>query len=96
MDSIIEARIKDYLTHRFHYRPEQIGTILDRIDALARMAGFAVDERFAEAGLGAGPEARVASRVVDLAMLGGGTETPEDGIKKELDAWVRTGKRVRR
>lgn len=92
MNSVVEAKIKDYLILNLKYKSNQIGPILDKIDEAAGMAGFDVDERFAAAGLGAGPEARVASRIVDASLLGGGTETPEYSIKKEIDDWLRRAK----
>ncbi len=70
------------------------GTIIDRMKAQALAAGYdQLDERFADAGLGAGPEARVASRVVSRALLGGGDETPDDAFRKEIDTWLRTSPR---
>lgn len=89
MNSVVEAKIKDFLILNLKYKSNQVGPILDRIDQAAAMAGFEVDERFAAAGLGAGPEARIASRIVDYSLLGGGTETPEYAMKKEIDDWLK-------
>jgi hypothetical protein len=56
---------------------------------LARAAGHELDAHFAESGLGAGPECRIAAAIVDRALLGGGTEASDYAIKKEIDAWLR-------
>lgn len=92
MNTVVEARIKDFLVNRLKLNPVETGTILTEIDSLARVAGFELDDRFASAGLGAGPEARVASRIVDYALLGGGTETDELAIRQEIQTWLRTKK----
>ena len=63
MNSIVEAEVRDYLRYRLRYDPYQCGAIMQRIRRLARMAGHDLDHRFAHAGLGAGPEARVAYAV---------------------------------
>ena len=41
------------------------------------------------AGLAAGPEAHVASRIVARALLGGGDEISDYAIKKEISKWLR-------
>jgi len=92
MNSVVEAKIKDFLILNLKYKSSQVGPILDKIDETAAMAGYDVDERFAAAGLGAGPEARVASRIVDASILGGGSETPEYSMRKEIDTWLQKGK----
>ena len=92
MNSVVEAKIKDFLILNLKYKSNQIGPILDKIDETAAMAGYDVDERFAAAGLGAGPEARIASRIVDISLLGGGTETPEYAMNKEIDQWLKRSK----
>ena len=90
MNSIVEAEVRDYLRYRLRYDPYQCGAIMQRIRRLARMAGHDLDHRFAHAGLGAGPEARVAAGIVDLARGGGGCETSAYAIRKEIDQWLRT------
>lgn len=92
MNSVVEAKIKDFLILNLKYKANQVGPILDKIDAVAAMSGYDVDERFAAAGLGAGPEARIASRIVDVSLLGGGSETPEYAMKKEIDDWIKRSK----
>ena len=89
MDAVVEARIRNYLVSEMHYPFYDTGTILDHMRSLARMAGHELDERFAQAGLGAGPEARIASRLVDYALVGGGgTETPEPAIRIQVKDWL--------
>ncbi|MHC5108982.1 MAG: hypothetical protein ACYTHJ_03785 [Planctomycetota bacterium] len=91
MDSLVEARVKGYLKHKYHYDPVQIGKILFNIRRVAHAGGYALDERFARAGLGAGVEARTASEVVDRALGGGGGNcTGESHMKAALDKWIRT------
>lgn len=89
MNAIVEAKLKDYLVVYLKYKVQQVGAILTQIDALASMAGFDVDDSFAVAGLGAGPEARVASGIVSRALGHGGGETSEFEIRTEIDAWLR-------
>lgn len=96
MNSVIEGRIKGYLVDHLKYKVTDCGVILTKIDALAQMAGFAVDEKFAGAGLGAGPEARVATAIVDLALGGGGNETSEYEIRMEIGNWLRKNVAVMR
>jgi hypothetical protein len=96
MNSIVEAKVKDYLRNRYYVNPYDCGTIVDRMNMLARAAGHDLDERFARAGMGAGPEGRIAAGIVDLATLGGGGETPEYTIKQHLDMWVRTNRQLGR
>lgn len=94
MNSIVEANVRSYLVNELRYRLYDTGTILDQMRSLASMAGHDLDERFAYAGLGAGPEARIASRLVDYALVGGGgTETPETAIRKQIDEWLRRNPR---
>jgi hypothetical protein len=95
MSANVEGRIKSYLVNELHYPVEDCGTILECMRRQARVAGHELDERFAAAGLGAGPEALAAARIVDRALCGGGTgsETPEFAIKKQVDAWIRNNPR---
>jgi len=90
MNSIVEAKIRDFLQYDLHCRWDDCGTIIEHLTELARMAGHDLDENFARAGLGAGPEARVASAIVDRALGGGGCETPEYAIRTEIGRWVRS------
>ncbi len=90
MNAIVEAKVEDYLKYRLYYGDLEAKTVVQKMRVLARMAGHDVDDRFAFAGLGAGPEARVASRLVGVATLGGGSETPEYAMRKEIDWWLVT------
>lgn len=93
MDSIVEAKVKLYLRQHYHMDPYNIGAIMFNVRQLARMAGHTLDGKFANAGLGAGPEARIAAAIVDRAMVGGGgAATAENDIRLATDKWVRTTK----
>ena len=88
MNSIVEAKVRDLLLNWYHYDPIQAQTAVVTIRDLARAAGHDLDGRFAHAGLGAGPECRVATGIVDRATLGGGCETSDYAIRKEIDYWL--------
>lgn len=89
MNSVFEARILDYLRQELKCEYYDTGTILECMRSQARMAGHELDERFAFAGLGAGPEARVASRIATRAMCGGaGFETADYAMSKEIAYWL--------
>ena len=90
MNSIVEAKIRDFLRYDLHCRPYDCGTIVECMTSLARMAGYDLDETFARAGLGAGPEARVAAAIVDRALGGGGCETSDYAIRTEISRWIRS------
>ena len=89
MDSVVEAKVRDLLQNWLKYSPYDCGTIIEQMTAVAAVGGFDADERFAEAGLGAGPEARVASRILARALLEQGNETPDDEMRKVMDKWLR-------
>ena len=90
MNSLAEAKIQDFLIHWLHYRPYDCGTALECMRSLARMAGYdALDENFAQAGLGAGPDAHIASSITDRALGGGGTETTDYAMRMEINDWLR-------
>ncbi|MCK4660644.1 MAG: hypothetical protein KAV82_14070 [Phycisphaerae bacterium] len=90
MDSIDEAKVMGFLRYRLNYDPYEVGTIIYNMRDLARMAGHALDHRFGGAGLGAGPEARIACGIVELALGGGGCETSMYTIRQEIARWLRT------
>ena len=91
MNSIVEEKVKGYLRSRLQYDPHDCGAILARMRRAARVAGYALDGRFATAGLGAGPDARVASGLVGRALGGGGGDVVSHYIlKRTVDGWVRT------
>jgi hypothetical protein len=89
MNALAEAKIRDYLREMLHYDPYQAGTIVYRMRELARAAGHELDERFARANLGAGPEARVACTIVALALGAGGGESSMYAVRKQIDEWLR-------
>ena len=88
MNSIDEFKVRKYLQYDLLYDPYQVGTIVYNLVELARVAGHELDHRFAGAGLGAGPECRVASGIVNLALGGGGCETSMYAIRKEIEYWL--------
>ena len=91
MDSIVMAKVKRYLQERLNCDPYQCGAVVFNIRQLARVAGHTLDDRFSRAGLGAGPEARVASEIVDRSLGGGGgAATSEHHMKMATDYWVQT------
>lgn len=89
MESNVEAKVKALLQNWFHLKDHDCGTVVDLVMAHARVAGFDLDRRFAEAGLGAGPESRVASRLVGRSLLAMGDETSDYEIRKTLESWLR-------
>ena len=89
MNAVVLARLKTYLEHYLHYLPDESNAIVSKVRALALMAGHDIDFRFATAGLGAGPEARVASRLITYALVGShGTETTEYEIRRQVERWL--------
>ncbi len=89
MNTIVEEKVASYLHSWLTIDPHDCGVILMKIEELARAAGFEVGERFAHAGLAAGPEGRIAAGIVDLSLLGGGGETTEYAIRTHIAEWVR-------
>ena len=94
MNSIVEAKVADYLRNELLCDPYQVGNAVGQIRSLARMAGYGVDQRFGSASLGAGPEARIASAIVNRATGGGGGETSAYAIRQQLERWVVTSPSV--
>ena len=97
MDSLVEAKVRDYLINRLHIRPVEAPTILQCMRDLARVRGFEVDERFGELGTAdtAGPEAQVAAALVQRALGKGGTETSDFDVRKQIEQWLsRTARRL--
>lgn len=90
MDSVVDAKIVDYLKLTWHYRPDQCGTILDHMQTLARVAGYDLDERFASASLAAGPEASIAAGIVGRALNKGGSAISDYAIRTQTEAWLHT------
>jgi hypothetical protein len=90
MNSIDEAKVRTYLEYGLRYDPYQTGTVLYNMTSLARAAGHEIDRRFANAGLGAGPECRVASGIASLALGGSGCGASIYAIRKEIARWLET------
>lgn len=93
MNSITEQQIRMFLTEDLRYPKEDCGTVLDCMTFQAVAAGHDLDDRFARASLGAGPEARVASQIVGRALGGSGLEVPEYAMRKQIDEWIRKNPR---
>lgn len=89
MNSLVEAKVKDFLINRLHYDPYQCGTVVECMRQFARIAGHGLDERFRHSGLGSGPEGRVAAGIVDQALGGGGCETSMYETRMHIDEWIR-------
>jgi len=90
MNSIVEEKVKGYLRNRLKYDPYACGAILFNMRKAARVAGYELNDYFGRAGLSAGPEARVASGIVNRALGGGGGGVVSDHIMKQtLDRWIR-------
>ena len=90
MNAIVEARVRTFLQTRLYYDPYDCGAIVFNMRQAARVSGHDLDPRFARAGLGAGPDARIASGIVNHAMGGGGDTTSEDVMKNTIDRWLQT------
>ncbi len=90
MNSLVEARVRSYLTTRLKYSFYECGAILFRMNNCARMAGFDLDSRFADAGLGAGPDARLASSIVNRAMGRAGDGAAEGSIRAQIARWLQS------
>ncbi len=89
MNAIVEAKVADFLRNWLRCNPYDCGTILECIRHAARVAGYDVDDRFRFANLGSGPEGRIASGIVDRALLGGGCESSDYAMRAQIDAWIR-------
>jgi len=87
--SLVEARIIDYLRDGMRCDPYDCGTVLEEIRHLARVGGYTLGPRFAQSGLGSGPEARVAASIVARALGMSGTETTEYTLRTHVDSWLR-------
>lgn len=90
MDTHLEQKVWHYLRDRLGFSPLDCDTVQHHIKKVARAGGYAVDHRFADAGLGSGPEARVASGIVKYAMGGGGISLCDHELKRTVEYWLRT------
>ena len=97
MNSVVQAKIRRYLQERLGCRPTDCGAVMFNMCNAAQMAGHDLNERFAEAGLGAGPDAAVASGIVKRAIgSGGGSPVTDEIIKTTVRRWIRTTRKVGR
>ena len=91
MNSIVEEKVKLFLINELKRPTTECGAIVFRMRSAARTAGFALNSYFGRAGLSAGPDARVASGIVNRALGGGAGDVVSEGIMTTvLDRWVRT------
>jgi len=89
MNAIVEGKVKGFLQNWLHYNPTQCNTITRCIRDLARPAGYDLDDRFAGAGLGAGPEPCIASTLVEKAIGRGGCSISDYEIRMHCEKWLR-------
>ena len=91
MNSVVQAKVGRYLQERLGCRPDDCGAVIFNMRSAAQMAGHDLNECFAEAGLGAGPDAAVASGIVKRAIgTGGGEPVSDEIIRQTVRTWVRT------
>jgi hypothetical protein len=90
MNSIVEGKVRLYLQQVLGYDQVQAGTILHCMRNLGRCAGFDVDARLGQAGMAAGPEGRIASAIIDRALIGGKPESTDYQIRTQIETWLRT------
>jgi len=89
MNSLVEAKVKNYLRDVMRFSPNEAGTIVGVMRDLAKIVGHDLDERFATTGLGAGPEASVAACIVDRALFGAGHAASNYDLRAYCDKWLR-------
>src|SRR5262245_42037366 len=89
MNANVDMKIKQYLRFRQGYEPQQVGSIIHVMRQLAGAVGFDLDNRFAYAGLGAGPEARIASEIVSRSTLAGALTSGEPVIRKQIELMLK-------
>src|SRR5262245_61996197 len=88
MNSIVESKLTSYLINKLDVKHHQAQRLVTHVENQARIAGFELDERFARAGMAAGPECRVASGILDRALGGGGAETSEYSMRSQVRDWL--------
>lgn len=90
MDSLVIARVKTFLAKVLRRKQDEFGAILFNMRAAAQSCGHDLDGDFGGKGLAVGPDARVASSIVDRALGRGGGDPVTDSImNKTIDKWVR-------
>jgi len=87
--TLSEVRLKQYLNRHFHLDPNERAAVVLKMRALARAGGHVLDAKFAQSGLGAGPEARIASAIVARVLGTSGSATDENEIRLYLNKWIR-------
>lgn len=87
--TVSEIRLKHYLNRYFHLNPSERAAVVLKMRTLARAGGHILDAKFAQSGLGAGPEARIASAIVARVLGTSGSATDENEIRMYLDKWIR-------
>lgn len=92
MEPLAEEYVRMFLRATFHLDLPQVKVVLTRLTSAAQVGGFDLDERFAGAGLGAGPEARVAAAIVGHSQvgLGGGGAVDKAEMRDTISRWLRT------
>lgn len=92
MEPLVEEYVRMFLRTTFHLDLAQVNVVLERMSEAARVGGYDLDDRFAEAGLGAGPEARVAAAIVARSLVGGGGGDPVDEAEMHdtISRWLRS------
>ena len=90
MDSLVMARVKTFLLNVLRRNRDELGAILFNMRSAARSCGHSLDGNFGGKGLSVGPDARVASGIVDRALgRGGGDPVTVSIMNKTIDKWVR-------
>lgn len=89
MCNIAETKVESFLRNRLQFQPHECRVAVGKVRALARAAGHDVDHTFAHAGLGSGPEGRLASSLVQRALGGGGSAVTEQELKTVVQRWLR-------
>lgn len=87
--TISEVKLKQYLNRYFHLNPNERAAVVLKMRTLARAGGHTLDAKFAQSGLGAGPEARIASAIVARVLGTSGSATDENEIRVYLNKWIR-------
>ena len=95
MDSIVQEKVKHFLLRKLFRDHYECGAITAQVTRLAQMAGYDLDQRFADSGLASGPEARVAAAIVAKSIgTGGGGSTSPYEMTNMINTWVRTKPRM--
>jgi hypothetical protein len=92
MEPLVEEYVRMFLRTVFYLDPHQAKVVLECMTSAARVGGYDLDDRFADAGLGAGPEARVAAAIVarSLVGVGGGDPVDDAEMHETISRWLRT------